>query len=141
MAVTSGQAPPSPPRPRSIRSIPNVALAARPSGEVSPAGTIPSAARTPSGSSPAPATTKVGGRDGAQGLEYENPYSTGSPGGSTSGATLVRATGFRPSTNRPHPSRMRAYPALNSAKPSKLNGHGDRSSIPQRAALDRPSEA
>ena len=54
---------------------------------------------------------------------------------------MVRATGFTPSTNRPHPSRMRAYPALNSAKPSKLNGHGDRSSIPQRAALGRPSEA
>src|SRR3954447_23148893 len=95
---------------------------------------------TPSGNSPATATTNVGGSDGSQGLEYENPYNTGSPGGSTSGATLVRATGCTPSTNRPQPSRMRAYPALNPAKPPKLNGHGDRSSIPQRAALGRPSE-
>src|SRR4029077_3932128 len=104
----------------------NAALAAMASGEVSPARTIPSAARTPSGSSPAPATTKVGGSDGAQGLEYENPYSTGSPGGSASGATLVRATGFTPSTNRPHPSRMRAYPALNSGRPPQRHRAGGR---------------
>src|SRR3954464_9737142 len=120
MAVTADQSPPSPRSRSSMRSMTNSDLAAMPPGEVSPARTIPSAARTPSGSSPAPATTKVGGSDGSQGLEYENPYSTASAGGSTSGATLVRATGFTPPTNRPQPSRMRAYPELNSANPSIL---------------------
>src|SRR4051812_34497151 len=127
MAVTVAQSAPSPRRRCSMRSMTKVPLPAIPDGEVSPARTIPPADRTPSGSSPAPATTNDGGDDGSHGLVYEKAYSTGSPGGSTSGATLVRATGFTPSTNRPQPSRIRAYPALNSANPSKLNGRGDRS--------------
>ena len=67
------QSPPSLLNRCSMRPMTNAALAAMPSGEVSPARTIPSAARTPSGSSPAPATTNVGGSDGSHGLAYEHP--------------------------------------------------------------------
>src|SRR5690349_10997171 len=110
MAVTAGQSPPRPRSRSSMRSMTNRALAAMASAEVSPPRTMASGDSTPSGSSPAPATTKVGGSDGSHGLEYENPYSTGSAGGLTSGATFVRATGLTPPTNRPQPSRMPAYP-------------------------------
>src|SRR5262249_9825590 len=57
----------------SIRFMTKAALAAIPSGEVSPGRTMAWAAKMPSGSSPAPATTKVGGKCGAHGLAYEKP--------------------------------------------------------------------
>src|SRR5262245_10994768 len=112
-----------------------------PCGDVSPGATMLSAARIPSGSSPAPATTNVGGWAPAQGRVYEKPYSTGSPGGRTTGATFVRATGLTPLTKSPHPSSAAAYSPLNAANPGKLNGAGDRNSIPHSAAFGRPAAA
>src|SRR5437868_14084192 len=119
----------------------NPAFVASPCGDVSPGATMLSAASTPSGSSPAPATTNVGGCAPEQGRVYEKPYSTGSPGGRTTGATFVRAMGLTPSTNSPHPSRTAAYSPLNAANPGKLNGAGDRTSIPHSAAFGRPAAA
>ena len=65
----------------------------------------------------------------------------GSRGGSWDGATLVRATGLRPSSSSSHSPSSRRYSSLNRMKPSMLYGRGQRSCTPHRAERPRPCPA
>ena len=63
----------------------------------------------PSGASPEPAMTKLftsGASPVAAGTVYENAWKEGSTGGSTSGQTFERATGFSSSLKMPQRSRV-----------------------------------
>jgi hypothetical protein len=72
---------------------------------------------------------------------YEKAKKPGDKGASSSGQTLLRATGLIPPTKISHAFSTAPYPRLNSLKVSSENGSGERSSQAQKAPGGRPRDA